>query len=173
MPDSRAINRHSNSLSGRVCAGCETAIPPSRGGPARKWCSEKCRKAQYGGVCENCGAATDGSYGSALAPKLCRPCRLEEQTTWGADGVLTAIRRWVETYGEPPGEVDWNPNLARRRDHLHRVERYETGNWPSHATVTYHFGSWNAAIEAAGFSARIVGWNEASHRNRRPRRKAA
>jgi hypothetical protein len=39
-----------------------------------KFCSDKCRKASYGGTCIDCGARTDGSNGRDKAPELCRDC---------------------------------------------------------------------------------------------------
>jgi DNA-binding CsgD family transcriptional regulator len=56
----------------RECRGCGADLTGTHG--PRIWCSEKCRKDQYGGECENCGAKTDGSNGRANAPKLCRYC---------------------------------------------------------------------------------------------------
>jgi hypothetical protein len=48
-----------------VCHGCDAQLPPTApGGRPRKWCSERCRKSQYAGVCEACGSPRrDGSAG--------------------------------------------------------------------------------------------------------------
>lgn len=60
------------------CHGCGTVIGqpvlPQGGGRRRKWCSERCRKAQYGGRCIDCGAPTYGGDGAANAPTRCRRC---------------------------------------------------------------------------------------------------
>ena len=52
------------------------------------------------------------------------------------DEVLAAIRAWTRETGRPPVQTDWpSANGAR---------------WPSYMTVTTHFGTWRAAVEAAG-----------------------
>jgi hypothetical protein len=68
--------------------------------------------------------------------------------------VLDGIRRWVDLYGEPPSAADWDPYHARRLGDEARAARYEEGDWPHMGTAFNAFGSWNAAIEAAGFKAR-------------------
>jgi hypothetical protein len=47
---------------------------PGKPGVRPKFCSDKCRKASYGGTCIDCGARTDGSNGRDKAPELCRDC---------------------------------------------------------------------------------------------------
>src|SRR5262245_35841558 len=71
-----------------------------------------------------------------------------------ADEVLDAVRRWNETYGEPPTLADWEPSRARSRGQAWRAERFEAGEWPTTRVVRYHFGTMSAAIAAAGLSAR-------------------
>lgn len=44
-----------------TCVGCNVAITHAKGGPPRKWCSERCRKntweaENYRGSCSDCGA---------------------------------------------------------------------------------------------------------------------
>ena len=63
---------------------------------------------------------------------------------WTKDAIKTAIRQWVEIYGEPPTSKEWN---GSRRP-----------NWvPEVQTVRYYFGTWNGAIQAAGFAPRPRG----------------
>jgi len=38
-----------------------------------------------------------------------------------------------------------------------KIERFQTGDWPSFKTVEYHFGSWGAGIAAAGFAQNSAG----------------
>lgn len=67
-------------------------------------------------------------------------------------------------YGIAPRANDWDPEASRRRGHLRRVQRFERadGHWPHRAAVCSHFGSWNAAIEAAGLISRSsMGGNRA------------
>lgn len=62
-----------------TCAGCGTSIPPSRGGPPRKWCSERCRKGQYAEPCERCGAPHGGRAnraGGQRPQRYCHSCAL-------------------------------------------------------------------------------------------------
>lgn len=61
---------------------------------------------------------------------------------WPREATLRAIRRWAESRGAPPTSVQW-----RRANAEH----------PSEATVRRLFGSWNAAIETAGFPPRRSG----------------
>jgi hypothetical protein len=77
--------------------------------------------------------------------------------------VIEAIRAWVLTFGEPPAISDWGggghartPERITRYRRLHAGFRRNAaaGRIPSAKTVTDKFGSWNAAIEAAGFTPR-------------------
>jgi hypothetical protein len=129
------------------CQGCGVEIPPSRGGPARKWCSERCRKSQYAGECENCGAPTDGSYGRAKAPKLCKGCA--EEPYWTRDRIVSAIRSWVDATGEVPASYEWHPGDPRFPG-----APFVVGEYPNAVTVHRTFGSWTAAVEAAGLEPR-------------------
>jgi hypothetical protein len=71
--------------------------------------------------------------------------------------VLAAIQEWARRYGEPPSAVDWNPALARRQGRQERAERHGAGDWPYYSTVVNLCGGWNAAITAAGYTARPQG----------------
>lgn len=145
-------------------------------GREREWCSERCRKAQYAGTCVDCGAPTSGSEGRRAEPR-CPPCTAIknglERTVWTRETIIAAIRDWATKYGEPPGAFDWQPWSARNviHDEL-RARRFEDagGRWPSITAVCGVFGSWNAAIEAAGFAARAPhggGGNVARRRRNR------
>lgn len=61
---------------------------------------------------------------------------------WTEEAIANAIRRWHAEHGRPPLLEDWRRG---GRDH------------PSATTVQRRFGSWNAAIEAAGFASRPPG----------------
>lgn len=71
---------------------------------------------------------------------------------WSHDTIVQAIRDWVVLYGETPSATDWNVSTP-----WCDVERFRAGDWPHLSTVQYHFGSWNKAIEAAGFEPRKSG----------------
>lgn len=133
-----------------TCQGCGTPIEPS--GPRdhrRKWCSERCRKAQYGGTCVDCGAPTYGGNGQAKAPERCLLCRAtyqHEARRWTREAVVAAIQAWTAEHGRPPTATDWNSAMARAAS---RPERPD--DFPPVATVQREFGSWANAVEAAGF----------------------
>jgi hypothetical protein len=74
-----------------------------------------------------------------------------------SDSVLDAIRAWNERYGEPPAMTDWDPARARAARQDWRIARFYAGDWPSIATVRYHFGTLNEAVEAAGLIPRRPG----------------
>ena len=81
------------------------------------------------------------------------------------DEIIAAILRWADAHdGEPPTQGAWNPVLCRARarvmavkavGHLQRIAEYDSGDFPSEATVRKYFGSWNAALAAAGFAGRL------------------
>lgn len=72
---------------------------------------------------------------------------------WTQERVIDAICVYAERYGRPPAAADWSPALARAQGRPDRAERFKAdGIYPYARTVTERFGSWNAAIEAAGFT---------------------
>jgi transposase len=58
--------------------------------------------------------------------------------------VIDAIRSWARERGRPPTQADWTSHPDPR--------------WPSYVTVTTHFGSWRAALEAAGLQPNRRQW---------------
>jgi len=76
---------------------------------------------------------------------------------WDHGRILAAIDAWAELHGAPPAAADWNPALARRQGRPDRAERHAGGDWPFYSTVVLYFGSWSAAIEAAGWHSRPRG----------------
>src|SRR5690242_11856945 len=77
----------------------------------------------------------------------CPPCaaRRARPPERSRDQVLEAIRAWARERGTPPRQAVW-PSL-------------NGAGWPSFVTVTTHFGSWRAALEAAGFRANRRLWS--------------
>lgn len=130
---------------GRNCDGCGGPLAANVApGPARRWCSERCRKATlYGGRCTICGDPTDGSQGPARAEACCRRCYetvSNEITRWR---LLLEAERWRVLTTRWPLASDWN--LHSNRGELYGLlERYHrlTGPWPHPATVARSFGSW-------------------------------
>lgn len=101
------------------------------------------------------GAFTQAIEEAGFRPRR-RPSRLKPKLS-GSEQVLVAIREWTARYGEPPTLADWDGVRARRLRQEWRVARYRSGDWPSLATVIYHYGSLGAAIQAAGLSPRPRG----------------
>jgi hypothetical protein len=95
---------------------------------------------------------------SAAAENQPRPryqprARKSPPGTWTDERILAALRDWFETFGETPLSYEWSPKGAEllglpRSRGAEWVRRYP--RWPSTATVCKHFGSWAAAVRAAG-----------------------
>ena len=83
--------------------------------------------------------------------RLCRRCSSRHRTRWGRvfteAEIIAAIRRWAKLEGRAPAIVDWRP--ADHGGHP-RWER-DCPRFPPRSHVTRRFGSWNAALQAAGF----------------------
>ena len=61
---------------------------------------------------------------------------------WTDDLIIAAIRKWAADHGQPPTVNGWF---------------YAGDDRPGRVTVINRFGSWNAAIAAAGFQPRQQG----------------
>jgi hypothetical protein len=68
--------------------------------------------------------------------------------------VTAKFREWAELYGGPPAGPDWDPWRARNLHDEARARRFEVGDWPCTSSVYEVFGSWGAAMIAAGFEPR-------------------
>lgn len=125
------------------CHGCEKPISPRR-----KWCGEGCRKRHsYCGTCVDCGARTGYSGVGTKPSEHCGDCASLASSVWTRGAIVGAIQLWAERHGQQPAAIDWNTTLARK------VGRPERGHeFPNTSTVLYAFGTWNAAMAAAGFT---------------------
>jgi hypothetical protein len=160
-----------------TCRGCGAQIEPGTGNRKREWCSDRCRKRTlYSQPCLDCGKPTNGSDGRRDEPRCLRCAAVKagaEKTIWTRDAILAAIHAWADVYGEPPAAPDWRPNNARNQLHDDaRARRFEdaNGRWSWADTAIREFGSWNAAIAAAGYEPRPShggGENVARRRNQR------
>jgi len=160
-----------------VCDGCGAELPPPRNpGPPRRWCSGRCRKKTlYSRPCVDCGAPLNGNAGNGpSAPTRCPACSNVVSGTarkvWTREAILMAIRDWALEYGEPPSMPDWDPWRARHRlGDDGRARRFEAadGRWPNFTVPVLEFGSWNAAIAAAGFEPRARGGGGGNNARRR------
>jgi len=70
------------------------------------------------------------------------------------EAIIARIRDWVRVHGEPPTIRDWDPSRARRTGQAWRAARFEAGDWPSVGMVKRQFGTFNAAVQAAGLAPR-------------------
>jgi Homing endonuclease associated repeat len=102
--------------------------------------------------------AVFGSWNSAIVAAGLRPRRPGEWRRRGSSGgenanessavrwptstVIARLRAWAEEHGRPPTLEEWRRAGERN---------------PSSATVRRIFGTWNAALVAAGFEARRPG----------------
>ena len=113
---------------------------------------ERQRKTKYDGVCKDCGGRTVGDGG--LPPERCAPCSIEYQRSsakWTKETIIAAIHEWVRLAGRAPAATDWNTGVAVTGD---RAALRRAGDWPATNTVVGKFGTWNAAIVAAGLEPR-------------------
>lgn len=74
------------------------------------------------------------------------------ENNWTREKIVAAMQAWNAQHGSPPTALQW---------------RGAGEGWPSRDTVEHHFGKWNMAIEAAGFTVLTPG------RQRRRERVAA
>jgi hypothetical protein len=99
------------------------------------------RRERYKGTCTVCGKKTDGSMGRAHAPTLCLEHSREMQHNrryWTKERILKAFAAYHETYGDQPSASE--------------ILSLRPGMWfPAVGTVQREFGSWSAAITAAGW----------------------
>jgi hypothetical protein len=130
------------------CMGCGEQLPvkarPSR---ARKFCSQTCRKRTlYGGICASCGAPTHGDGLVSVARHCLRCARAQAHANrrWTPETVIAALHRSAQETGESPSATRWL--RGDRPDYA-----------PSVGVVQREFGSWSAALEAAGLPQRPAG----------------
>ncbi len=101
------------------------------------------------GTCRVCGATTsyNGKRDKPVSDR-CPSCARREagarQTELTREIMLIAIRDWTRRFGQPPRSTDWHrARLTGSR--LALAQRY-----PHAPSVIRMFGSWRAALEAAG-----------------------
>jgi predicted Zn-ribbon and HTH transcriptional regulator len=104
------------------------------------------------GQCEDCGTPV-------ITANRCPRCaaRHAARPRFTRAQILHAIRAWTEETGRSPRAEEWSPSSDPRRKWAREYPR-----WPSGVTVRTHFGSWTAALEAAGQSANRLGWDRPS-----------
>lgn len=111
--------------------------------------------------CPRCGHEMPGRNDTQRdrgRTRVCASCWNEEHAISDED-ILDAIRWWHDRYGEPPTSRDWGNSGSRTPISRLQQERLDDARsireLPSVTAVTSHFGSWPAAIEAAGLTPRV------------------
>jgi HNH endonuclease len=94
------------------------------------------------------GTFNDAVRLAGLQPRRA-PARLRPNLA-GPEAILEALVEWTRRYGDVPAMADWDPVRARRLGQTWRIARYREGDWPSARSVAHHFGSFAAAVTAAG-----------------------
>src|SRR5690242_9519352 len=86
-----------------------------------------------------------------------RPRRIRRSGgDWPNERIVDALHAWAAQMGQAPRCYDWAPAAASSGGFpLDGAERWEREHprWPHHSLVVTRFGSWRAALEAAGFAA--------------------
>ena len=77
---------------------------------------------------------------------------VRERRTWTQDDVIDALRDWHRAYAEVPTAADWDRWAAYEHGGPAKVKRLleHPAPVPGAATVIARFGSWKAAVVAAG-----------------------
>jgi DNA-binding CsgD family transcriptional regulator len=100
------------------------------------------------GSCRDCG-------GPAVTAERCPRCASVRGNPphWKHAEVIRALRAWARQEGAAPSSTDWTPTADTARKWGREYPR-----WPSHVTVRTLFGTWNAALAAAGLRPRRRRW---------------
>jgi hypothetical protein len=106
-------------------------------------------------VCGQFGNFNSAIRAAGLTPRR-TPSRQRPNLS-GPEAILTALIEWTRRYGDVPTMADWDPARARRLGQEWRIARYHQGDWPSAASVRFHFGSFAKAADAAGLVPRSPG----------------
>jgi deoxycytidylate deaminase len=73
--------------------------------------------------------------------------------SWDEKRIAAALREWTRETGIPPKSYEWCPASARPAGLIGPEDskwELEHPRWPGNTTVYRYFGSWAAALEAAG-----------------------
>lgn len=145
----------------------------------------RARKRRVYGHCADCGCRVyDG--GAVPNQRRCQECERRHKRETARERIISAMRDWESRYGSPPAANDWNLGQLRdlqKRFHSETIAiaeaRHEEWKWPHVSAVQSVFGSWNAAIAAAGFEPKKPGhrrnprqWAEHMKGKRKPMRAA-
>jgi hypothetical protein len=148
------------------CKGCGTELPPKTyKGRDRIWCSQRCRRLHYARKCIDCGGPCNVDGRTTHPNVRCAACHLQhhhDTRKWTKETIIQAIQTWANTHnGEPPTAPTWNTTETRKRTGQPRSSDY-----PSPSTVITEYGSWNNAIQAAGYTP--LGIGKSPHQRNNP-----
>jgi hypothetical protein len=73
---------------------------------------------------------------------------------WDDALILDALRDWLAQTGEVPRRNDWSGERPEEAKAAQVRWMREHPRWPSSSCVAAHFGSWSAALDAAGLPSR-------------------
>jgi hypothetical protein len=95
--------------------------------------------------CRDCGTAVVSDA------ERCLRCALKRrrERAWTREEIVAALRAWTADTGAPPKASEWDYGERAAPEWLRDPER-----WPSVQLVRSRFGSWEAALRAAGYRAR-------------------
>lgn len=114
-------------------------VPPM----AKDWVSAALGRPEYAPptsvVLSECGSWNEALRAAGFTPH-------RRHVNWTRESIIAAIRAWAAEHGEPPTCDAWH---------------VATDSWPVAASLRQHFGSFNAAIRAAGFEPRPSGFRQA------------
>lgn len=81
---------------------------------------------------------------------------MPEEPHWSNEAVISALRDWARRYGQAPSAEDWDRARARRQGRTDRLARLDAhpSSVPGVSTVIRRFGTWKAAVSAAGLHPR-------------------
>jgi DNA invertase Pin-like site-specific DNA recombinase len=86
-----------------------------------------------------------GGWNAAILAAGLEPYKLTpsgRRQRWDDQDIIQALNRWATEHGHPPADIRWRPAA---REH------------PCSKTVRDHFGSWQAALKAAGLDSKRAG----------------
>jgi transcriptional regulator with XRE-family HTH domain len=136
---------------------------------------KRSRRLLYGGTCRICGKITDGSAGNHPPPDICIECGPNEQhenRRWTPEAVIAALQEFRQRVGRTPTATDLlvragAPSIERTLSTKRLAEIAALPRdlvTPPLPLVQREFGSWRAALEAAGLPPNPTGG--AAHRNK-------
>lgn len=112
----------------------------------------------YRTPCPYCGRPMTGCYGKVQRSKACPVCAPKHQARakkWTRESLIEIILAFERDVGRPPAMTDFSPGIRPTSlGYFRRQRRKERLGLPAGSTVIRLYGSWNAAIAAAGFTPR-------------------